>query len=141
MDRNYKIIILTDGVNREAIYYSLCYGTDAIILKSDVRKSLLVIIKSISLGLKVIGIKVPRISKYYKRQSAGKLNEKPTLSISEIKILNLLSKGHSRKEVANILKCKFSFVKYQCEKTLKKLGKSNITDVININLAKKEHML
>ncbi len=139
LDRNHKIIVLTDGVNREAIYYSWSYGADAIILKSYVKKNLLDIIESIALGLKILGADVRISTDYYKRFSARKFNEKPTLSISVIKILNLLSKGYSRKEVASILEYKFSFVKYQCDKTIKKLGKSNITDVIK--LAKKEHML
>ncbi len=122
-----KVIALTGELDPTVLYNTWINGADAILIKYCQKKELVSAINIVLEGNRVLGDKVPDFLDLLNLNSP----KKSLLTISELQVLSLLAKGHSRKETAKILGSKLNAVDFHCKNMNKKFNVKNITSVID----------
>ncbi len=121
-----KVIALTGELNPTVLLNVWNNKADAILMKYCRKKELVDTIRGVLSGQRIIGTKVPEFLNLFQNDN----NTKPKLTKSELQILILLAKGHSRNEVCDIIGSSEHVVKFHCTNLFKKFKKNKLTAVI-----------
>lgn len=122
-----KVIALTGELNPTVLYNAWMNKADAIIMKYCEKQELIDTIHTVLEGNRTIGPDVPDFHDLI----SGNDSESPKLTPSELPILNLLAKGHTRDEVGKILGSSRNAINFHCKNMNKKFNVKNITSVID----------
>lgn len=123
-----QIVILTAMDNQELLFMALEAGADGYLLKrtkpSDLRKSLLDVLNG---GVPMTSQIARRLIESFRKNAKSK-DESMHLSVREDQILQLVSKGHSNKLIANKLDMSFETVCTHLKRVFKKLHVKSRTE-------------
>ena len=111
-------------------------GVDGYIIKDDSPEIILSILNAVAQGNKSFSPRIQTLlaEKFMYIQSPLKV-----LSVRELEVFKLITKGYKNKEIADELKIKLSTVEFHKKNIKEKLNARNITDLLNI--AYKYHIL
>lgn len=123
-----KILVLTTFATSDSISSVLTAGARGVILKNTPREQLLAAIERIITGERVLSDDVKAIL----------ASDPPvaTLSARQSEILNLIGRGLSNREMADILGISVTVVKEHITSLYAKLGAANRTEAVAIALRK-----
>jgi DNA-binding NarL/FixJ family response regulator len=121
-----KIIVLTGELDQAILYNTWINNVDAILMKYCGRRELIDTIHDVIAGRRIIGNDVPR---FHPKIESNK-DRKPRLTPSELKVLNLLALGHTRKVVGEMLNTSENAVDFHCNNIFKKFNNRKIVSVI-----------
>lgn len=129
-NKSVKVIILTTFENADNIMESFVANVDGYIVKNINHEDLILTIKCVNAGLTVIHESVKKIMiERFKGLIDYKSKYQELLSKKDIKIVELISKGFSNKEIASALNYSEGTIKNNVSKILEKL---EMTDRIQI---------
>lgn len=123
-----QVIILTAMDNQELLFMALEAGADGYLLKRtkaiDLRKALLDVLGG---GVPMTSQIARRLIESFRKQPKSR-DESLKLSLREEQILQLVSKGHSNKLIANNLGMSFDTVRTHLKRVFKKLHVNSRTE-------------
>jgi len=121
-----KILVLTGELDPTTLYNAWMNKVDAILMKYCGKDELVDAIHSVLSGHRVIGNKVPD----FYNQIQNKNITTPRLTKSEQQVLNLLSLGHTREKVSEILGSNPNAINFHCRNLFRKFKKNKLISVI-----------
>jgi DNA-binding NarL/FixJ family response regulator len=121
-----RIIVLTTYSGDVQALRALKAGARAYLLKNSLHKELLDAIRAVHAGRKTLS---PELSFQLAEHSAEE-----TLTPAEVRVLRLIAKGHTNKEIAAQLSVSEDAVKGQVRNILSKLGASDRTQAAMIGI-------
>ncbi len=122
-----KVIALTGELNPTILYNTWNNKADAILMKYCDKAELVSTIHGVLEGLRIVGSKVPEF-RDAKLTHNGSI---PKLTSSEQKILNLLAKGKTREQVAEIIGSSYHAVSFHCKNLFKKFNENKLVSVLD----------
>lgn len=122
-----KVIALTAETDSETLFKVWMNNVDAILTKLCDRATLIDTIYSILKGKREIGKDVPP---FFDISGSKSIGSKPVLTKRENQVLNLLSSGFIRKEVAEKLNVTLDTVDSHCKNMFKKYEVNNLRQLI-----------
>ena len=130
-----KVIALTGELDPTILYNTWINKADAILIKYCGKQELVDTINTVLTGKRFLGVNVPE----FYDQLLDTDNHKTKLTPSEQRILNLLSLGHNREDVAKILGISSNAINFHCKNLFKKFNKNKLISVIEE--AKRENLI
>jgi len=123
-----KIIALTAETDSETLFKVWMNGIDALLTKLCDKDTLIDTIYAVLKGKREIGKDVPP---FFDLSGSKNIGSKPILTKRETQVLNLLSSGFIRKEVAEKLNVTLDTVDSHCKNMFKKYEVNNLRQLIN----------
>lgn len=123
-----KIIVITDEKDKHLLFKIWMFGADAILSKSCGISLLTDTIKQVNQGQRIISKNIPD---FFRNFPVLKISDHPDLSPREEEVLNLLSTGLTRREVANNLYVSVETINFHCKNLLKKFETNKMYLLIN----------
>lgn len=123
-----KIIVIADAKDKHLLFKIWMYGVNAILSKKCGIELLANTIKQVNNGQRIISKNIPN---FFNNFSALEITNQPNLSPREEEVLNLLSTGLTRREVANNLYISVETVNFHCKNLLKKFQTNKMHLLIN----------
>lgn len=127
-----KFIMCSTFDETELIIESLKGGADGYIVKSDTPDEILNSINLVLENKSPLSTNVSNQLVKYFNASEGKNKKTEALSIKELEVLEMLSKGLLYKEIADIQKVALVTIKKHCSNIYLKLNVTNKTEALNI---------
>ncbi|MBU2554387.1 MAG: response regulator transcription factor [Bacteroidetes bacterium] len=121
-----KVIVLTGELDQTVLYNTWINNVDAILMKYCGRTELIDTIYDVLSGRRIIGRDVPNFQPKIESIMGGQ----PRLTPSELKVLNLLAHGHTRKVVGEMLKTSENAVDFHCNNIFRKFNNRKLISVI-----------
>ena len=123
-DPNVKILILTTFGTSAELKKAMDGGAAGALLKNSSQNEIIDAIRDVTGGKCVISGEI--------RHSIEDMKSVPEMSQRQIEILNLIAKGFSNKEIADILGVSLETVKDHIKKILVKMGASSRTEAASL---------
>lgn len=123
-----KVIALTAETDTEILFNVWMNNVDAIIMKLGGKEVLIDTIRAVLKGKREIGKDVPP---FFDISGPQKTDHVPVLTKREHQVLNLLSSGFIRKEVAEKLNVTIDTVDTHCKNMFKKYNVNSLQQLIN----------
>lgn len=121
-----KIIVLTGEQSPAILFNAWANDVDAILMKYCGRTELVETIHDVLAGRRILGKDVP---KFHDPKSSS-LGSNPHLTPSELRVLNLLAQGHTRKVVGEMLGTSENAVDFHCNNLFKKFKNNKLISII-----------
>ena len=123
-DRDVKILILTTFGTSAELKKAMDGGAAGALLKNSSQAEILEAIRKVMTGNRVMSDEI--------RHSIENLNATPEMSPRQLEILNLMAKGFSNKEIADITGISLETVKDHVKKILSKMNASSRTEASSL---------
>ncbi len=126
-----QIIILTAVADEELIFSALEAGADGYLLKrtkpADLRAALLDVMNG---GAPMTSVIARRVVRYFRQKRKTMVDEGVNLTAREEEVLALLSKGHSNKEIAEMLSLRLDTIASYLKVIYKKMHVRSRTEAV-----------
>ena len=123
-DPNVKILILTTFGTSAELKKAMDGGAAGALLKNSSQNEIIDAIREVTSGKRVLSGEI--------RNSIEDMKSAPEMSQRQLEILNLVAKGFSNKEIADILGVSLETVKDHIKKILVKMGASSRTEAASL---------
>lgn len=126
-----QIIILTAVADEELIFSALEAGADGYLLKrtkpADLRAALLEVMNG---GAPMTSVIARRVVRYFRQKRKTTVGEGVSLTAREEEVLSLLSKGHSNKEIADMLSLRLDTISSYLKVIYRKMHVRSRTEAV-----------
>lgn len=123
-DPGVKILILTTFGTSAELKKAMDGGASGALMKNSSRTELVEAIRGVAAGRRVVSDEI--------RNTIADMKSAPEMSQRQLEILNLVAKGFSNKEIADILGVTLETVKDHVKKILLKMGAASRTEAASL---------